>query len=160
MNPYGYSEKWMHSQRDPRWVKFPIGKSDVTLGTDGCLITDLAYLMSRWSGHEITPKDACAWFNITNGFTPDGRFKWDWLKMWSGGGLVYQGTNPLRATYTLQWVQLGQLRHIVTLLRNPANGKTDICFDPWELTNHVQSIYKYSSRYEKVYIRAVIPPKA
>lgn len=159
MNPYNYSERFMESQRDPRWSRFPIGTSDVTLGTDGCLVSCLAYLQSRWSGHLITPKDACAWYNITNGFTSDGRFKWDWLRMWSDGGLQYQGRFSWGATYSFQWVELGQLRHFVVLLRNPQNGKTDICYDPWELSTHVQSIYKYDARYEKVYVRAYTKPQ-
>lgn len=158
-NPYGYSEKWMDSQRDPRWKDFPLGHSNVTLGTHGCLVSCLAYIMSRWAGHDITPKDACAWFNEVGAFDKYGNFKWDYLRIWSEGGLVYQGTNAIGGHYSIQWLNNNGTKHATVLLRNPANGQTDIIYDPWQTKDFVQSLYLYSPRYETVWIRANVKPK-
>lgn len=160
-NPYRYPEQFIHSQRDPRWRNTRLGRSDVTIGSDGCVVTATAYLCSRLRGHDITPADWNRWLTLTNGLTSDGRFRWDWFRMWStdmhpNGGIVYQGRNPIGARYSCQWVQLGQLRHFVVLLRNPANGQVDICLDPW--TGTVESIYKFPRRFEKVYFRTNVQP--
>ena len=60
------------SQKDPRWSGARIGASDVTVGSDGCLVTCLA-MLSCYYGSERTPDALAA---DPRRFTKDGFLRW------------------------------------------------------------------------------------
>jgi len=59
------------SQRDPRWSFKTIGQSRLTIGDQGCVITDLA-MLSDWYGLYRDP----SWMAKRLQFTPGGLLLW------------------------------------------------------------------------------------
>ena len=64
--------KWIFlEQDDPRWKDVRIGTSNLTVGQQGCLITDLS-MMSYWYGDYKTPKEIAEQAKFTN----EGYYIW------------------------------------------------------------------------------------
>lgn len=59
------------SQKDPRWSKEKIGKSDSTIGRYGCTITCLS-MLSDWYGDYKRPD----WLAKNLSFTNEGKILW------------------------------------------------------------------------------------
>lgn len=59
-----------YSQRDTRWnfYKLGYGSDDQTIGTQGCLLTACATVLSHY-GHNVTPKELNEMLKGNNGFT-------------------------------------------------------------------------------------------
>jgi len=58
-------------QDDPRWKNVKMGKSNSTIGSYGCLITDLS-MLSYWYGGFFTPEEIAKKANFTN----EGYYIW------------------------------------------------------------------------------------
>lgn len=160
-NPYGYNERWMHSQNAAAWKNLKLGTSPLTMGTVGCVVTGTAYLLSRFRGHDVTPGDWLRWINAVGGFTTTGLFEWwplaeNTKDVHPQGGLFYQGTKKQGARYTGRWVRFGHISHFVIELRNPTNGLNDIIFDPWD--GKVKAAWVYPTL-GRVYFGTNVPPK-
>lgn len=60
------------SQRDPKWSFKPIGQSKRTIGSDGCVITDIS-MLSDWYGLFKDP----SWMAKNLKFTDGGLLLWN-----------------------------------------------------------------------------------
>lgn len=70
----------------------------------GCVVTSVAYVISRWQGKDFTPGQWLAWLNTHNGFVGD-LLKWEKVNEYTKNKLVYT-TNKNNKSYTLRnvWV--------------------------------------------------------
>ena len=55
----GQNDGWFYSQRDPKWCKQYIGRSNETIGAVGCLITNVAMIWKK-HGLDISPSQLAA----------------------------------------------------------------------------------------------------
>lgn len=154
MNPYGYNEQWMHSQRDARWGDMPLGLSHVTMHGFGCLVSCLAYLSSRTLNQDITPGYLCDWLTHNQGFDADGNLRFDAIKRFTNGKL--QKTFFPNGYQILKFALANNQSHFVVLLKNPKTGSLDLIYDPWQLapTSPVQSRYSYHRQIGVLYFKA------
>lgn len=152
MNQWGYNEEWMFSQRDPRWGAKRLGKSNATMAGFGCVVTGTAYILSRFTKHEVGPGNWVDWCNRRNLFTPDGRFYWSAMTLYTKGAMTASKWNPIGAKYTGMWVKFAGQDHFVVKLRNPKTGKMELIFDPWD--GKVKSIKTYPDTGRRVYFKA------
>lgn len=69
----------IYSQRDPRWAKWQLGRSDLTIGSHGCLIASYATVLEYY-GISATPKSLDIALTKINGYTPGGSLYWGSIK--------------------------------------------------------------------------------
>jgi GH25 family lysozyme M1 (1,4-beta-N-acetylmuramidase) len=140
------------SQRDPRWEWLKMGNSGITLGEQGCLVTDTSACLSLLLGRKVTPLEYGQLLNARGGYAPNGdgspsnRMYWQMPPKYygtplicyksfpSGGGwestvqgLLGQGLPAMGRVDMLPGA--GYLQHWVTFL-----GEIDNVFwihDPW-----------------------------
>jgi hypothetical protein len=152
MTPSQYPfKKYRYSQRDPRWANRTLGSSGLRMKDFGCVVTCLAYILSRFLGRDITPGDLLTWLNRHNGFTPGGLIYWTKIEEFTNGGLRYT-TNPIGRTYTLLNVPFGRYSHFINELR------AGLCLDSWDAKIKVRS-EAFPKLFGKRYFKATVPPK-
>lgn len=150
------------NQRDPRWANLKMGDSGITLGEQGCLVSDTASCLSKILGRLITPLEYGIWLNNFNGYLrPTNRMYWQMPKYLYGVPLeIYKsfvyGTgwqDTVRAQLAKGLPVMGRVdmlpgagyqQHWVTF-RGEVNG-TFWIHDPWYgITSAL------GARYDKVY---------
>jgi hypothetical protein len=129
----------LFNQYDPKWAKMKIGKSDMTMGRQGCASSSLCMAFSD-SGYPISPDEASSldWYNDA------GLVVWDKVAKWfkkehphneisikryygRNDGAIRQNLSPghsvlLQVANASHWMK-GQRK---SLIRNDY-----ICSDPW-----------------------------
>ena len=63
----------VYGQRDPRWANVKLGRSQTTIGQEGCLMTCAAQMLTELGNH-LTPPELNAWLIENNGFIGGNRF--------------------------------------------------------------------------------------
>ena len=63
------------SQRDPRWASIQLGTSTSTIGSHGCLMTDMTMFL-RYLGLNMTPAEVNAWLKANGGYNGGNLFVW------------------------------------------------------------------------------------
>ena len=58
----------MYSQRDPRWYDLKLGRSNLTIGNAGCLLTCCSMLLIDIAHKDMTPDVLNRWLNRNNKF--------------------------------------------------------------------------------------------
>lgn len=71
-------------QKDKRWAHERLGKSNDTLGTDGCLVTATAMALSNL-GFQTDPSDLNKRLTAENSFTKRGWLIWDGIRKVTDG---------------------------------------------------------------------------
>ncbi|MCL2110523.1 hypothetical protein FWH30_03015 [Microgenomates group bacterium] len=69
-SPGGGEGGWFYSQRDPRWCRQLIGRSNDTIGSVGCLLTSVAMIFSA-NGQSTSPATIAAnnsWFSLSTAY--------------------------------------------------------------------------------------------
>lgn len=114
------------SQRDLRWRFKPLGASGHSVGSDGCLLTAIAFDMKR-EGINTDPGKHCDWCNKNHGFTNDGLYYHNNVRVYTQGKLTWSDV-PDGKKYTLIQVKWGQVFHWVAkvsgidLVMDPLDG--------------------------------------
>lgn len=82
------------SQTDKRWSKYRLGKSRITVGSHGCLVTSICMAMERLRGFSANPADASKYWV----FSKNGYLQWTSTEF---RGIDYKGM----ASYSLNTVR-------------------------------------------------------
>ena len=128
-NQWNYPEQHMYSQRNPLWSGVHLGTSSATIGGQGCVVTAVAYILSRKLLRDVSPLNFVEWCNKNGGFNKDGLLYWDTVRRFSNGALQ-RTFNPIHK-YTCVWTNFAGINHLVVALRNPRTGKVDLMMNPW-----------------------------
>lgn len=115
----------MYSQRDPAWSAKHLGKSGLTMGGYGCLVTDIAQGLTL-AGYSVTPGQLCDSLNAHNGFTPDG------LVIWGVIAQLYPQFHLGGQGYTFVQGTFGKVLHFVLL-------HAGVTYEPWYGVNNLPS---------------------
>ena len=73
-----------YSQIDPRWKSDRLGKTNDTMGSDGCLVTSAAMALTNL-GFQTSPKDLNKRLTHTKSYTKNGWLIWDGIRRVTGG---------------------------------------------------------------------------
>lgn len=105
--------KYLYSQLDPEWANQKVGKSGKNLGQIGCLLTDIAIIITDLMGEENTPEELLLWMNINNGFDAQGNLKWETLLKYPIDKIgFHQGKAGAGETqYEIYAVWAGRIKH-------------------------------------------------
>jgi len=136
-------EGWYLSQRDSRWAKKLIGKSNMTIFEVGCLITSVAMLYNHY-GYRVTPADIASQSNRF--FSNTAMMLIPWV---APPGMSYYSisTSSIDKELEKRPVVVGVYAgpygtHFVVLSKK--SGNDYIMYDPWYGPD-----LKFSSRYSK-----------
>jgi hypothetical protein len=115
-----------YSQLDPRWKNIPM-RGSITIGSDGCFLTCLAYVFSSWSGLDITPDMVLAYAKSQSLLSLKGEINWEIVSKMTNKELKAT-TDPKGAKYIMAYVKLGK-GHLVgyrksdNTITDPLDGK-------------------------------------
>ena len=77
----------IYSQIDPRWKSDRLGKTNDTMGSDGCLVTAAAMALTNL-GFQTSPKDLNTRLTHTKSYTKNGWLIWDGIRRVTDGRAV------------------------------------------------------------------------
>lgn len=124
------------SQRDPRWAKEKIGKTQVLVGDKGCTLTCVA-MSSSWFGDFRDPKDVAKnlkytkdalliWSSIGELFS---KFEFEWRFYFYDVVRIDEALKNPNKTVLLQ---VDNHKHWVHAIRRIPMTKTFLVADPWD----------------------------
>ena len=136
MTPEEYKPRdFQWSQRDKRWYKKHLGKSNLICGDDGCASLDVTYVIDRYLksiGKPFLYPDQVIDLAI---YTPDGRIYWNTVDKITKGAVIHT-YNSKEANYTLRQVQWGPYyQHWVVKL---GTLKDNLCYNSWPLVRQIE----------------------
>ena len=126
-------------QNDPRWKSKQLGRSNVTIGTHGCLLTSLVNIYNQRYNEAMTPAELNDQMNVMAGFTSGGLIIWDIaskilqadIKPHFAGDIVYDS----RTFYIVNFIS-GGIGHFSNLIEK-SNDKYFI-YDVWNGLNIIR----------------------
>lgn len=77
----------VYSQIDPRWKSDPLGKTNDTMGREGCLVTATSMALTNL-GFQTSPKDLNNRLTETESYTKNGWLIWDGIRRVTDGRAV------------------------------------------------------------------------
>ena len=140
----------IYSQLDPKWSKMPIGKTKITVGQQGCTLTDIC-MVASYFGETITPaqlsavpglfnKDAKIIWSVLNKVFKT--FQWDYRGYGNQSAKIKQHlTDPNKAVI----LQVNNEQHWVLPTKTTPDNKSYAIIDPWGGVRIPDVIKKYKN---------------
>lgn len=160
--PTGTLDVPVWSQRDPRWKNDVMGRSGITLGQQGCLMTVTASALSFLLGRELTPKEYNRLATERGGYAPPNLMFWKFpdvlfpgeiaraeYQLFGGFGWEASASRILSegrpVLAMVDFVPGGGLQQHWVMLVGERDGQF-VCLDPWD-----GIVMPLKPRYQKVF---------
>ena len=144
----------MFYQNDSRWKNIKLGKSNVTIGSHGCLLTSICNIINHKNSNEaFTPEKLNQLLINEKGFTNEGLIIWAVVERLFNvridsnykGQINYDANNY----YIVNYINFGA-GHFVNLIET--EGIKFFVFDVWDGLNKVKNQHEIR-RYVKLFYK-------